>query len=152
MVSAVLEHAVLPTPTGESGQEAARIAADPGHGLMLTLSDGTQIALPEQLRVVLHDVATAMAAGQAVSVTPISTVLTTQQAAELLGITRPTLVRLLESGQIPFTKPGRHRRVQLADLVDFQTRQRDARRAALLEMTTDTTDQDLDSAGFVDTR
>ncbi|HEY5882424.1 MAG TPA: helix-turn-helix domain-containing protein [Nakamurella sp.] len=118
----------------------------------MTLSDGTQVELPEQLGAVLRDAAAAMADGRAVSVTPIRTTLTTQQAADLLGVTRPTLVRLLESGAIPFTKPGRHRRVQLEDLVTFQVRQRDARRAALQEMTDDVNDQELDGTGFVDTR
>jgi excisionase family DNA binding protein len=151
-MSAVLDEAVLPTSAGQSGLDAARIAADRGTGLVLTLSDGTQVALPEQLRDVLRDAATAVAEGQAVSVTPINTVLTTQQAAELLGVTRPTLVRLLESGEIPFTRPGRHRRVLLEDLKAFQSRRREVRRAALLEMTAEATDQEFDAADFVDTR
>lgn len=146
-MSAVLDHTVLPA-AAESALDAARIAADPGLGLGLILSDGTHVQLPEQIRAVLRDAATAMATGRAVSITPINTVLTTQQAAELLGVTRPTLVRLLESGAIPFTQPGRHRRVQLADLVGYQARQRADRRAELSKMTTDTTDQELHRAGF----
>jgi excisionase family DNA binding protein len=118
----------------------------------LTLSDGTKVALPEPLRTVLQDAAAAIADGRAVSVSRLDTVLTTQRAADLLGVTRPTLVRMLEAGEIPFTKPGRHRRVQLQDLVDFQTRQREIRRAALSAMTAEATDQDLGSPAFVDTR
>jgi excisionase family DNA binding protein len=143
-----LDHTVLPA-AAESALDAARIAADPGHGLVLILSDGTHVQLPEQIRAVLRDAATPRATGQAVSITPINTVLTTQQAAVLLGVTRPTLVRLLESGAIPFTQPGRHRRVQLADLVGYQARQRADGRAELSKMTTDTTDQELHRAGFV---
>ena len=61
-MSAVLDHTVLPA-AAESALDAARIAADPGHGLVLILSDGTQVQLPEQLRAVLRDAATAMATG-----------------------------------------------------------------------------------------
>jgi excisionase family DNA binding protein len=49
-----------------------------------------------------------------------------------LGVSRPTLVRLLESGEIPFDKPSRHRRIRLVDLLAFQQRSR-RRRASLLD-------------------
>lgn len=52
----------------------------------------------------------------------------------MLGISRPTLVRLLEQGEIPFDKPGRHRKVRLADLLAYQDRTRRARLAGLDEM------------------
>jgi excisionase family DNA binding protein len=65
-------------------------------------------------------------------VAPHQTVLSTSEAAQLLGVSRPTLVRLLESGEIPFDKPSRHRRIRLADLLAFQQRSR-RRRASLLD-------------------
>src|SRR5450755_3095236 len=58
----------------------------------------------------------------AITVAPHQIVLSTSEAASLLGVSRPTLVRLLESGEIPFDKPGRHRRVRLADLLAYQQR------------------------------
>ena len=60
--------------------------------------------------------------------------MTTQQAADFLGISRPTLVRLLEAGDIPHDKPGRHRRVRLEDLVAYQADFRAERRSALREL------------------
>lgn len=66
---------------------------------------------------------------------PLRTLLSTQEAANLLGISRPTLVKLLESGEIAFTKPGRHRRVQLRDLLDYQRQLHERRRAELAAMT-----------------
>lgn len=76
----------------------------------------------------------ALSQGLAITVAPQHTVLTTSQAAELLGISRPTLVRLLESGEIPFEKPGRHRRIRLRDVLAYQERARRARAAGLDEM------------------
>ena len=70
-----------------------------------------------QAREVLLEVVTAMSKGQAISVVPKSRRLTTSEAADFLGISRPTLVKLLEGGEIPFEQPSRHRRVLLSDLV-----------------------------------
>jgi excisionase family DNA binding protein len=64
----------------------------------------------------------------------VHTTLTTSQAAHILGISRPTLVRLLESGEIPYEQPARHRRVRLADILAYQQRARRARATALDEM------------------
>ncbi|HAM43529.1 MAG TPA: hypothetical protein DCM67_00695 [Propionibacteriaceae bacterium] len=69
--------------------------------------------------------------GMAVSVIPQSARLTTQQAADFLGVSRPTLVRLLERGEIPMSKPGRHRYVQLQDLVTYQDAMQSRRREIL---------------------
>ena len=66
--------------------------------------------------------------------------LTTQEAAELLGISRPTLVKLLENGRIPFSKVGRHRRVQLSDLLDYQKQVSKDRLTLLREIASDTPD------------
>lgn len=62
-----------------------------------------------------------MAHGQDVTVIPQNALLTTQETAELLGISRPTLVRLLEEGAIAYEQRGLHRRVMLADLLAYQT-------------------------------
>lgn len=76
----------------------------------------------------------ALAEGLAITVAPQHAVLTTSQAADLLGVSRPTLVRLLEAGAIPFDKPGRHRRVRLGDVLAYQERSRRSRAAGLDEM------------------
>lgn len=85
----------------------------------------------------LANVVEAMRRGQAITVAPLAQRLTTQQAADLLGISRPTLVKLLEDGRIPYETPGRHRRIRLADLLAFQEVSRGERRDALRELTID---------------
>ena len=77
--------------------------------------------LTPELADVLLQVADQLARGRAVFVAPYDTVLTTQDAADFLGVSRPTLVKLLENGAIPFKRIGRHRRVLLADLQQYMS-------------------------------
>lgn len=95
---------------------------------------GERVAIPEAMFPVLRQVAEALAGGMAVTVAPLNAMLTTQEAADFLGISRPTLVRVLERGDLPFEKPGRHRYVRLVDLMDYQRSERETRRAALTQM------------------
>jgi excisionase family DNA binding protein len=100
----------------------------------LVLEDGTRVALPAELGRVLRMVASVLQQGEAVTVAPIHSTLTTQQAADMLGVSRPTLITLLERGEIPYTKPGRHRRILLTDLLGYQAQLRDDRARALDEL------------------
>jgi excisionase family DNA binding protein len=88
----------------------------------LVLTDGSRLILPDQIAEVLRDVAHALAQGQAVTVAPQHTTLTTQQAGDFLGISRPTFVKLLEDGVLPYSQPGRHRRVRLSDVLAYRER------------------------------
>lgn len=73
---------------------------------------------------------------------PVEQQVTTQEAADLLNVSRQYLVRLLDAGTLPFTKTGTHRRVRVEDVVRFKTA-RDAERAAALdELTAMTEDVD----------
>jgi len=103
-------------------------------GLLLG-PDGEQVPLPSEVYRVLRQVVEVMRQGMAALVAPQGLLLTTQEAGDFLGVSRPTLVKLLEDGAIPFDKPNRHRRVRLQDLIDFQQRRRAERRAALNELT-----------------
>lgn len=113
---------------------------------VLTGPDGGRVDLPTPVYEALLEVVRAMRAGRAVTVAPYAMRLTTQQAADLIGISRPTLVRLLEAHEIPFEKPGRHRRVQLADVLAYLDRVSVGRRRALDALTADAS-----AAGLYDT-
>jgi excisionase family DNA binding protein len=111
-------------------------AADPRP--RLTGPDGRSVELPEPMFEVLLQVAAAMKAGLAVTVAPHHLTLSTQEAADLLRISRTTLVRLLETGAIPFEKPSRHRKVRLDDLLEYRRRQRSQAELAFADMIADT--------------
>ncbi|HEY9564769.1 MAG TPA: helix-turn-helix domain-containing protein [Nocardioides sp.] len=134
MTTPMLERTILPPAEPIEGLVAVlgRFGAEP----ITTLSgpNGEHLVLPPEVFEVLRDVLEAMAQGQAVTVAPVHQRLTTQEAADLLGISRPTVVKLLESGEIPFEQPGRHRRVRLADVLAYRERASAERRAALDRM------------------
>ena len=75
-----------------------------------------------------------MQAGKAVSIVPEHQQLTTQRAANLLGVSRPLLVRLLEDGKLPFHMAGTHRRIYLNDLFAYQQRRDEERHDAMNRM------------------
>lgn len=138
MVATLEQHTVLPPDDG--GAEIQRLASALAEGpaeVQATLigPDGAALALPAELYHVLADVASALSQGLAVTIAPQHAVLTTQQAAEMLNISRPTLVKLLEDGEIAYEQRGRHRHVRLGDVVEYQQRSRRERRDKLTELT-----------------
>lgn len=109
---------------------------EPGQAVLVG-ADGEQVPIPAELFQVLEEAANVLALGDGITILPYSAKLTTQEAADFLGMSRPTFVKLLESGAIPFEMVGRHRRVMLRDVVEYQAHAQSERRAALAELAKD---------------
>jgi len=100
---------------------------DDNHVPKLIGPNGEIIELPKSVFQVLRHIVYHMMRGRAIFIVPENKELTSQQAAEILNISRPYLVKLLEQGKIPFVKVGTHRRIRFSDLMNYKKR-RDAER------------------------
>ena len=96
--------------------------------------DRTSIPIPESIYNILLQVIGYMTQGKGVSVIPVMQELTTQAAANMLGVSRPFLIGLLNSGDIPFHKTGTHRRVYLKDLLAFRNKRDQQRKTILTDL------------------
>jgi excisionase family DNA binding protein len=123
------------------GAERRRVAAveeflgrhpqDDGSGAAKLVSpDGDEVEVPAQLLNALRQIARSLAQGDDVMVGSVSRELSTGEAARALGMSRPTLVRLLDAGELPSRKVGSHRRVLTADVLAFRRHQMRQRRKA----------------------
>ena len=137
MATAVAEREPIVADEAERGaldaiEHALRPAAD--RRAAIIGADGARTELPESLYAVLLRAAHELRRGRGVSILPVGLELTTQQAADLVNVSRPFLIRLLEAGQIPYHRVGTHRRIRLDDVLTYRRRRSDERRATLAEL------------------
>ncbi len=133
-----------PTKPSKAEQQAARAATAVFAGAIAPLKGeateieieetGQKVTVPVKALLLLRKILEAMSKGQPISVVPVATELTTQAAAELLGCSRPHLVKLLEDGIIPFTKVGKHRRLLYEDVVRYRQAQKATQKEHLKAM------------------
>jgi excisionase family DNA binding protein len=95
------------------------------------------VALPLSVLRLLKEILSEMAQGRSVALVPLQAELSSQQAADLLNVSRPYLIGLLEAGKIPFRLVGQHRRVCLDDLLAYKQKDEDARRRIADELAAD---------------
>lgn len=95
---------------------------------------GEAIALPESVFYILERVVEVLARGDSITLVPVGRELTTQQAADILNVSRQYLVRLLNEGRIAYHKTGTHRRLRIEDVLAFKTERDEQRQADLREL------------------
>jgi len=95
---------------------------------------GDKIAVPLSALKLFATILKGMSQGKPISIMPLSAEVTTQKAAEMIGCSRPHLVKLLEDKKIPFTKVGRHRRILIDDVMKYRKEMKVVQKAALISM------------------
>lgn len=127
-----LESVMAQKQEADSIRQLEHILSLQGSQAKLVGANGEAITIPESVYQVLRQVVHAMALGQAISIAPQEQEMTTQQAANILNVSRPYLIKLLEQEEIPYIKVGSHRRVRYQDLITYK-QQRDTKRSNLLD-------------------
>lgn len=128
-----------------SGQRLAPLARQ-GRPLTFRVRDEGQeetIELPAAAVKLLAEILEDMASGRAVTIVPQDAELTTQQAADVLNVSRPFLIRLLEEKKIPFRKVGTHRRIRFEDVLKYKQGIDAERRKALDELAAEAQELDM---------
>lgn len=93
-----------------------------------------KLQIPSNALALLNEILKAMSQGKAISIVPVTTEVSTQKAAEILGCSRPHLVKLLETGQLDFFKVGKHRRIKFEDVVSYKQKIKAEQKRQLVEM------------------
>lgn len=93
-----------------------------------------RIKIPFKALRFLGDILKAMGEGKPVSIVPVATEVTTQRAAEILGCSRPHLVKLLEGGEIAYTKVGKHRRIRFEDVLRYKENMKEEQKKHIIDM------------------
>ncbi|MBR9776813.1 MAG: helix-turn-helix domain-containing protein [Cytophagales bacterium] len=107
-----------------------RIKSSREKGVKIKVQEtGEFITIPKKALTLLSAIIQNMAEGKTISIVPSNSEVSTQQAADMLNVSRPHLIKLLETKIIPFKKVGSHRRILLKDIIDYKeqlTKQREA--------------------------
>ena len=101
------------------------------------------LELPAGAVTLLLDILGAMASGQGVTLIPEDAELTSVQAADILHVSRPFLIKLLEAGQIPYRRVGKHRRIRMEDVMNYKQAIDQEREAVLERLVADAQEQDM---------
>jgi excisionase family DNA binding protein len=138
-MSAELLEPVAPTDVDVrvARESSPRLSRLRGRALRISAKGGAateMVEIPAGAVPIIQHVLACMAQGLAVSLVPVHSQLTTQQAATLLGVSRPFLIKLLSEKAIPCTKVNRHRRIVLQDLLDYKHKMHAARQQTLAEL------------------
>ncbi len=127
---------VSKTATPEEHERYLRmiaLLAEPG--VQLTNAEGEAVEIPDSLRPAMRQLAELAAKNKVIVLSAMDKALTTQQAADVLNVSRPYLIKLLDEGTIPYSMVGSHRRIQYDDLMAFHAVWYAERKQILAELT-----------------
>ncbi len=132
----ILNRPVLPSSEEAAlAKEASRhLAKHEGGELRVQLDDGEVLRLPKAVHDLLYHLLTEMGKGNAVTLFPVHAVLTTQEAADYLNVSRPFLIKLLEQGKLRFEMVGTHRRIRFSDLETFRKEAEEQRKSTMNQL------------------
>lgn len=116
----------------------------PSEAIEIGVEGEEHVKIPASAFKFLSHILDLMSQGKAISIIPSDTEVTTQQAADMLNVSRPHVVKLLEEGELPFHKVGTHRRIKLQDLEAYREKMEQEREEALTELTRQAQELDLD--------
>jgi excisionase family DNA binding protein len=119
----------------ELHEQLARIAARKRPSARLVGADGEEVEIPASAFAALHAVVHDMARGLTITLIPHDKELTTKEAADILGLSRPFLVKLLDRGEIPHHRVGTHRRLNVQDVLAYRELRAARRREQLRKLT-----------------
>ena len=128
----------------ESSAALAKLLKDhPEQDRARVRMDDTDLVLPRHALELLRNILTEMAQGNSVTIMPVHAEVTTQEAANLLNVSRPHLVKLLEKGAIPFSRVGTHRRIRLQDVMEYRAARTAESEAALQALADQAQEHDM---------
>jgi excisionase family DNA binding protein len=147
---AMTQQTYLPEQTEELGVVLRFLAAHEGNRgevvtpryLLVGVDENDRVEVPAAVHRVLRQVVEALRAGKAVTVAPQNMTLTTQQAADLLGVSRPTVVRLIDNAELPAERTGTRRRLLLQDVLAYREQRRQRQYEALTATSGDLDEDD----------
>ena len=105
-----------------------------GLGKIAIVADGQEIEMPSIVSIALMEVIKTLNKGNSITLIPMDKELTTQQAADILNISRPYFFKLLETGEIPFKKTGTHRKILMQDLMKYREQRAETRKSKIEEL------------------
>lgn len=132
-----------------SGELLSRYAARHAPLTLRVREEGHDLPfeLPMGAVALLNDILQAMAAGRGITLIPESAELTTVQAAEVLNVSRPFLIKLLEENAIPYRKVGKHRRIRMEDVMMYKSRIDRERESVLDQLAAEAQEQNMGYGG-----
>lgn len=126
------DSSIITEAEADAIKQLEHILSQENSQLKLVAANGEEMTIPNSVYHVLRQVVQVMASGKNVSIVTYNPEITTQQAADLLNVSRPYLIKLLEQGELPYILVGTHRRVKFEDLIKYK-QQRDTKRRQLLD-------------------